>query len=124
MSIKTTFNALLKKLRTKDSSIEVKTTSLCACEKTIDSPALLTKTITLKTSDTGEFSSAYHGLDYHKIKGYTVALDIGALVLPYSNYPESYYEAWVAKGSVVLKVNPDLSMTHDKTVHFILSYVK
>lgn len=123
MSIKRIFGSIRKRLWGKNLPTEKELSLLCACTESTTSPALLFKTITLKTSIHGEFSAAYHGLDSNKIRGYTVLLDIGALVLPDSNYPYARYEAWVTKGSVVLKVDPDLDMTHDSTAHFVISYV-
>jgi len=121
MSIKSIFNIIRQKLWGKIPS----TTSLCASEKTKDSPALLTKIITLKTSGTGEFSAEYHGLDYHKIRGYTVVLNINDYhwMPPNSSQADMKYDAWVSNSSIVIKVDLNFPLTHGRTVHFVINYV-
>ncbi len=125
MSIKANFKMFLKAFQTKDSHTAVKTKfTKCVGEDTT-STKLLTKIITLKSPIGGEFAAEYHGLDYNKIRGYTVMLNMNDYhwLLPNSKDVGAVYNAWVSTQSVVVKVNPDDALTSGRTVHFMLSYL-
>lgn len=95
------------------------------CEQDAESTKLLTKIITLKTPINGQYSAEYHGLDYDKIRGYTVVLNMNDYhwVLPNSNEAGALYDAWVTTQSVAVKIDPDKNITRGRTVHFIINYL-
>lgn len=125
MSIKSNIKMFLKAFQPKDSSIVVKTTPVCECEKDTDSTKLLTKIITLKSPIEGAYAAESHGLDYNKIRGYTVVLNMNDYhwLLPNSNEAGAMYDAWVSTQSVALKVDPKKTITRGRTVHFIINYL-
>ena len=125
MFIKNIFNIIRQKFGIIFPSTKIKTNSACTCSKNIDSPDVRTRIVTLKSPTNTEYEAKYHGLDYDKIIGYTVIMNINDYlwVLPHSDRADAYYDAYLSNEKIAVKVDLDRTITHGRLVRFVIQYL-